>query len=458
MLNLVVGESHALQALNPDGQPATGLTWLSSDTNIVSLSADDPPVLTAVAAGQATITAGSGSAVVTVYAEELPLGTTIWSNPGNGSGVYSVVPAVPSPDGVADVFAFQYDGTVQAIKSDGTTAWTANLEWDPAVPDFQGGLIVQRYSYDGSSVAIAKLDGATGQWYPSVSLGAPHYDGPRGISIYPDGTVLATAGDSDDNVYLVGIDPIAGAEKFRLPVTGRNGQIAWSGWNGIAQPEGSIVAGDGYAYVPYIYREMQGDSCTGVMSLDLMRIGSDGTYDWVHVLDHMAPDCGYGYTSASIITNGDQGVLLSWEADVPQDDTIMRQYALATLNGTTVSVSNGPFVSGQIGPIWPVLQTEDGSFIGTVGVYAGGSWANPMIKFDQTGAVAWTTAESDWQPQIATDDGGVIAALYGDRTQAAQFDQFGGVDRALTQNSYTLLVRRCLLQQLCRSADQPLSQ
>ena len=90
VLNLVVGESHVLQALNPDCPPATGLTWLSSDTNIVSLSADDPPVLTAVAAGQATITAGSGSAVVTVYAEELPLGTTIWSNPGVRQMMYAL--------------------------------------------------------------------------------------------------------------------------------------------------------------------------------------------------------------------------------------------------------------------------------------------------------------------------------------------------------------------------------
>jgi hypothetical protein len=90
---------------------------------------------------------------------------------------------VPSPDGVADVFAFQYEGTVQAIRGDGTTAWMANLAWDPAVPDFQGGLIVRRYSEDGSSLAIAKLDGATGQWYPSFSLGMPYYDGPFGIAI-----------------------------------------------------------------------------------------------------------------------------------------------------------------------------------------------------------------------------------------------------------------------------------
>ncbi|HEX8817337.1 MAG TPA: hypothetical protein VF753_17720, partial [Terriglobales bacterium] len=57
-----------------------------------------------------TITAGGASADVTV-SPTLALGTVLWSNPGDGSGVYKIVPAVPSSSGVADVFAFQNDGT-----------------------------------------------------------------------------------------------------------------------------------------------------------------------------------------------------------------------------------------------------------------------------------------------------------------------------------------------------------
>ena len=55
-----------IQALNSAGQPVAGLTWTSSNPSVVSLSTDDPPVLTAVAAGHATITAGAASASVTV--------------------------------------------------------------------------------------------------------------------------------------------------------------------------------------------------------------------------------------------------------------------------------------------------------------------------------------------------------------------------------------------------------
>ena len=141
----------------------------------MSLSTADPPLLTALAVGHATITAGTGSADVTVsagdpnYPGTLPLGTVLWSVPGN---VTKIVPAVPSPSGVADVFAFQCenfdpsqspscwgDVTVQAITSDGTTAWTASLSVEPILPDFQGGLV----NVDSDTGSIVKVDGTTGQ-------------------------------------------------------------------------------------------------------------------------------------------------------------------------------------------------------------------------------------------------------------------------------------------------------
>jgi hypothetical protein len=164
MLNMVVGDTHTIQALSSTDQSVTGLTWASSDPTVVSLSADDPPIVTALAAGRVTITAGSASADVTVFAVALPMGTVIWSNPGDGSGVTSIVPAVPSPTGVADVFALQNDSTIQAITSDGTTAWTlcrtsgrrrhAPWTYQQVVPDFQGGLVFA----DSWSNSITKVD------------------------------------------------------------------------------------------------------------------------------------------------------------------------------------------------------------------------------------------------------------------------------------------------------------
>ncbi len=165
LLNLMVGDTHAIQALSAAGQPVTGLTWTSSDPAVVSLSSDDPPLLTALAAGHVTITAGTASADVTVsspteFPGGLPLGTVLWSHPGD---VYGIVPAVPSASGAADVFAFQYDGLVQAIRSDGTTAWTADLGqvyW--ILPDFQGGLVGSTMDATGRRQYCARIPrGAT---------------------------------------------------------------------------------------------------------------------------------------------------------------------------------------------------------------------------------------------------------------------------------------------------------
>lgn len=111
---MMAGETHTIQALNASNQPVTGLTWTSSDPTVVSLSTDDPPVLTAVAAGHVTITAGSASADVTVSSVSLAPGTVLWSNAVGGASVDYLVPAVPSPGGVADVFAIS-GNTLYAI-------------------------------------------------------------------------------------------------------------------------------------------------------------------------------------------------------------------------------------------------------------------------------------------------------------------------------------------------------
>jgi hypothetical protein len=155
----------------------------------------------------------------------------LWSNPGPATGVAKIVPAVPSPSGVADVFAFDQTDcsqgcTVQAITSDGTTAWTASLAAAVVVlPDFQGGLVAAESStgQNGNLDTIVKLDGITGQPYPAYKPTSPAALPIEGqdffctftcelIAIHTDGTIfdlefsnLAPNGNSFFSV--VGIDP-----------------------------------------------------------------------------------------------------------------------------------------------------------------------------------------------------------------------------------------------------------
>lgn len=116
LLSMVVGETRSLQALDDTGNVLAGLTWASTNPTVATLSTDDPPIVTALAPGHVTITAGNASADLTVYpGPALPLGTVQWSIPGDGSGVAQILPAVPSDSGV-DVFALQRSGNIQAAR------------------------------------------------------------------------------------------------------------------------------------------------------------------------------------------------------------------------------------------------------------------------------------------------------------------------------------------------------
>src|SRR5947209_10362811 len=148
-INLLVGQSRTLAVRDNHGNPVTGLPWSTSDPTIVGLSADDPPLVVALAPGSAKVWAGDISVPVTVYAGTvLPAGTPVWTLPlgGGSSGSLNLVPAVPSDSG-ADIFALDASGTFTAVSSDGTPVWkvsgipggtTAKI-----IPDFAGSALLQ---------------------------------------------------------------------------------------------------------------------------------------------------------------------------------------------------------------------------------------------------------------------------------------------------------------------------
>ncbi len=414
--------AHTIQALSATSQPLTGLTWTSSDPTIVSLSTSDPPILSAVAAGHVTITAGTGSADVTVWdptllpGGALPLGTVIWSNPGDGSGVQSIVPAVPSTSGVADVFAFQADGTVQAITSSGTTAWTADVSnaW-PVLPDFQGGLVAVNFDPNTYVSSIYKLDGITGQPYPAYMPpsnpdGTPqHFAGV--VAAHPDGTVFAiqSSGEREVPDSVIGIDPTTGTQKFSVPIAIPAEADAACGY-------AMIIAGDGYAYVSY---EWNADYALDYMTnhLRVLRINSDGASDVIPIMDWASGFSEICDTDASMITNADTGIALAFSELFGS-----MQPHLAITSGTGVSLMNGPEVADSIRSAAPVLQAQDGSFVGTVLVAAdpyAGPFQTNMVAFDATGGTRWIVPNDT--PQIATADGGVIGQ------SGITYDQNGNV-------------------------------
>ena len=80
---------------------------------------------------------------------------------------------------------------------------------------------------------------------------------------------------------------------------------------------------------------------------------------------------------------------------------------MAVVSGTSATVMRGPSIPGQHTTVVPVLQAQDGSFVGTF-YYDGGTNPN-MVSFDVSGNTRWVVPlGSDDYPQIATADGGVI--------------------------------------------------
>jgi hypothetical protein len=365
---------------------------------------------------------------------------------------------------------------VQAITSGGMTAWTANVGTSVGpsnlIPDFQGGSVV------ASGQSIYRLDGMTGTqstWtYNSVSgsyLPTP--------VVHTDGTIFTVDGNA-----VVGINPATGSNfSVAMEATTNNGAPV-SSPPGPSSIGNLIIAGDGYAYVPYQYS--QGSSAetqtvsTGSSTsyLNLLRVGSDGNSteisvkQWSQSSSSVSTAGGYipfltpyseiifgavlntycgslggcptevtetffsSYSGASglpsLLTNADQGVLLSFQAvegsqsqttdvwcyapgcpnEIPSELTSSTSsYNNGATNSYLATIASGGGVSlamlnlpGQSGPIQPVLQRADGSYVGTA--YTSGG--NLMMAFTPSGSTLWTVPNDT--ARIAIADGGVIGA------------------------------------------------
>jgi len=220
---------------------------------------------------------------------------------------------------------------------------------------------------------------------------------------------------------VIGIDPTTGAQKFSVPLP-----------QGASSALGLIIAGDGYAYVPYEYSLCGLPPDAQVTHVALLRIDTSGTYDTIAILDQPGDLCpeSSGGVMVHMITNADQGILFTLQGA----GLGYTGFVMAVTTGTGASLTSAPVVfssDGEVDAVQPVLQAQDGSFVGTVvvGYDANNNPLTDMADFDQTGAVRWTVP-GNYQPQIATADGGLIAT--DPSGSAYTFDQNGNVTGVLT--------------------------
>ncbi|MGC1106864.1 MAG: D-Ala-D-Ala carboxypeptidase family metallohydrolase, partial [Candidatus Acidiferrales bacterium] len=122
----------------------------------------------------------------------------------------------------------------------------------------------------------------------------------------------------------------------------------------------------------------------------------------------VSPCCTYGIVLQNVqmpgvswtapITNGEQGILFSWELSYPTNTS----YFITTTSGTGVATQATLNVPGQNGPVQPVVQAEDGSFVGSVSTTAG-QW---MLDFGTGGNINWSVSNDS--PYIANSSDGTL--------------------------------------------------
>ncbi|HKF21771.1 MAG TPA: IPT/TIG domain-containing protein, partial [Candidatus Angelobacter sp.] len=490
-LSLVVGQTALATPKDSSGNPVTGLTWTTKDPNIVSLSSDDPPLITALAVGSATVYAGDVTLPVTVYpGTSLPPGTVLWSVPlGSGSGNISLVPAVPSANG-ADIFALDDTGTLTALDTDSTPVWKiSGIPGGPSakvIPDFSGrALVIAPYTFrdaQGNYHTTSKLyqaDPANGL----TDLYTFQNDASNGTNLGGAPTVTAIPHPSGlvfihDNSAISLIDPASGQSLASLTLD--NSTLTINGQTNAGVPSfvGSmIVAADGNAYVPYDFVETtetrsgrpSPDSTHTVEHAMLLRLSPDGTSAKTELLTstsdstcvpwtppgHAFPDgqqCSNSRSTGpgsnaylAAITNADQGVAV-FSTTVPgilcatqfldntglvvssggcqgdlQAHTAAIYVSQDAVNSTTADAVVLPNDDARLQAFVPILQREDGSYIGT-DTQPNSFWAGSRLIAVSGGSMLWnqnvgpaldtvprgSPTAPFLTPLYATTDGGII--------------------------------------------------
>ena len=224
-------------------------------------------------------------------------------------------------------------------------------------------------------MSIRKFDGITGQPSPAYSAKLTSK-----IGTHTDGIIFAVQySETGQHERVIGIDPGTGTLKFSIPLPCDPG--------GTGLLSGPTIAGDGRAYVPFDCADGTNDHFA------LLRVSSSGAFDYVTIADYSGwADDGYPVQFGGMITNADQGVLLTWKL-LKEGSTDYTDW-MAITTGSSASVMEMYLPPHQSG-FKPVLQAQDGSFVGKYATYSGDPDQYTMVAFDATGAVRWSVANEE---------------------------------------------------------------
>jgi hypothetical protein len=466
MVNLLVGQTRTIAVTDSNGNAVTGLEWTTSNSSVVSLSSDDPPVITALAPGTAIFYVVGMPILVTVYSgSSLPAGTPIWSVPAVSFPNFPTIalPAVPSASG-ADLLVLE-ESWVLAFSSDGSMPWKAAVGRDTStqlIPDFSGSaLVTQRVAQTDAcgshfTHSLARVDPTTQQLttlYTFASSCAVSDSGATQTAIpHPPGAVFVldapppgpyygnscpnpTTGQLEQcQATVTVVNPSTGQAVASVPLENttwvdNTGGMVFGTSHGANLPGlgGMIVAGDGNAYLPYVYANSTADlpgngtiEEQSAVYLMLLRVSPDGTFAKLQLdtgtLDEINPppfsgtQCtatgslfgGFGPTA--VITDAANGAAVFATVNQWPGGNCWEVAPQSSVQISYVSQSGlGSQVNAPVNAFWPALQREDGSYVGTDG-------NENLIALGLDGSLVWqqSIGQTPITPLYATADGGAI--------------------------------------------------
>ncbi len=376
-LSLMVGDSRTLKLADQNGSAVTGANWTIDNTAVLSLSTDDPPVITALNPGTAKVTAALGSlsaqTTINVYLPGsnggFPPGTVKWSvAPASGFTPSAMLQAVPTAGNTPDLIAIESNNSfprisiIRGLTADGQQIWQAPLTQyvtptDPnlnyvlccvTIPDSLGGTVsISTALVDNTPYSsLTSVNGQTGlMGWQYVSPGAiypgvldTHFansaDATFVVETLADGpgTVFGDAMPASRHSYLVGFDSATGniVERLLLP-TGHyhdeyGGPNRINDYDNGATPGFVTIAPDGSVNVQVETSQFNAQATTTLThTFYAITLHPDGTSTTVQLQQDSGQCPGecqpqiLDYSAIKAIPDTQQGLLIAWHKFEPPD-------------------------------------------------------------------------------------------------------------------------------------------
>jgi hypothetical protein len=431
---LAIGETRALRAIDDFGEPVT-VSWTSDDPDIAEVDSDG--VVTAIGAGQATITAEAGTLETEVYVvvssgTSLPVGSTVWSVDPLPGYVLTTSVGVRGAGSIA--FArveTAYDGPIAVetvvrgmdLAGQQVTIATVPLDADEtvsgAMSDYSGGVIltVSTPTTDYGSVSLVRvpLGSPTGAWRVVTPSSA--------TALAPDGTIFTMTDRS-----VIGLNGSTGARTFEIQLPKSRWHIDgpesaldytlrewWSHSNVTVDAEGRanllvlktekilLVVSDGNLYEPGYVAAAPWNRDD---ELSLYRITSTGGVSIVELGEYSDPDdelISEPYAPLAVLPDDEGGGLAMWW-------NCENGPSSCELRGRHVSYNGGLSGEYQLPGGGTVAPSVSGS--GKIAFY--GSAAAPSGAFDMTdGSAIWNDGPAGSPMASLADNSVAIATATG---------------------------------------------